>query len=269
MMKWRLDILADRISDSGATVNNGGVIAADATSFTASDGSLLTVNGFIKIGSEVMKVTNISTNTITVTRGIEGTTAAEQANSATIYDIALPEKRECIFASARIVGYKNNLPVFDDMSIFNNNLDETYILYKYNDSHASPTGLTGEELKVKNVDYGSKTVEFDTTLDLSEADFSDYLVSPKRYWLIVEILNIGGAHGWQDDSSSTVYLSDKSYLRGVGISEKGTYGVTWNESLYNDGRYNNSWNLDTYNIVDEGAVELQTDFDLDRDWETP
>lgn len=260
MMKWRLDILADRISDSGATVNNGGVIAADATSFTASDGSLLTVNGFIKIGSEVMKVTNISTNTITVTRGIEGTTAAEQANSATIYDIALPEKRECIFASARIVGYKNNLPVFDDMSIFNNNLDETYILYKYNDSHASPTGLTGEELKVKNVDYGSKTVEFDTTLDLSEADFSDYLVSPKRYWLIVEILNIGGAHGWQDDSSSTVYLSDKSYLRGVGISEKGTYGVTWNESLYNDGRYNNSWNLDTYNIVDEGAVELQTDF---------
>jgi hypothetical protein len=261
MIKYRLDILNDRVSASGATVNNGGVIAADATSFTASDGSLLTDEGFIKIGSEVMKVTNISSNTITVTRGIQGTTAAEQSNGATINNIALPEARECIFASARIVGYKNNLPVFDDMSIFNNNLDETYILYQYNDSYTNPTGLgTGITLKVKNIDYGNKTVEFDSTIDLSENDFSDYLISPQRYWLIVEILNIGGAHGWQDDSSSTVYLSDKSYLRGIGISEKGTYGVTWNESLFNDGRYINSWNLDTYNVVDEGAVELQTDF---------
>ena len=56
-----------------------------ATSLDVDDGSALTVNTYIKIGGEVIGITNISTNTLTVVRGQLGTTAQAMLDNAKIF----------------------------------------------------------------------------------------------------------------------------------------------------------------------------------------
>ena len=56
-----------------------------ATDFTAEASHSILVGMTLQIGSEKMYVSGVSTNTITVTRGIGGTTAANQANGSDIY----------------------------------------------------------------------------------------------------------------------------------------------------------------------------------------
>ena len=253
--------------------NDSNAAMADSdTTFKVADASVFTLNGFIKIEDEIMKVTNINTSTevVTVTRAIEGTTAVEHAHATNIFDVAMPESRECIFASCRILSQKNNFDLMvDDLSIFNNNDGEEYILYKYNDSHANPTSGFPKTLTVKNIDNSDGSISFNQKFRLDTP--GDYLISPKRFWLMVEIMNVGGAHGYQNDTANTQYLSEKSYLNAVGLVEKGTYGVTWNEFKYNDGQDINTWNLDTTNITEgEGTVVLD-DFgfgEYDKDNQT-
>ena len=69
------------------TINEGGT-------FSNSDGTLtvtssnpthqIAANDFILIGSEILKVTNVSTNDLSVTRAQKGTTATTHANGATV-----------------------------------------------------------------------------------------------------------------------------------------------------------------------------------------
>ena len=56
-----------------------------ATAFTAEASHSILVGMTLQIGSEKMYVSGVSTNTITVTRGIGGTTAANQANGSDIF----------------------------------------------------------------------------------------------------------------------------------------------------------------------------------------
>ena len=73
------------------TINNGGVMLVGATSVTlTSTASLPLTNGKLRIGSEDMSYTTNTTGTNTIsgiTRGINGTTAAEHANGSTVTDI--------------------------------------------------------------------------------------------------------------------------------------------------------------------------------------
>ena len=259
LMKFRVPLIDTRIFDSTATVNNGGVISAIASSFDVSDGTKIIKNGYIKIESEVMKVTDITSNTITVDRGIEGTDNVEHPDSEAINLIALPEKRECIFASARVISQSNSLGLsVDNIGIFQNHQNTEFILYKYNDSHAAPTSGYPKTLTLREIDNANGVIKFNESFTLDNP--GDYLISQKKFWLMVEVMNIGGAHGYQDDTVNTVYLPEKSYLNGVGISEKGTYGVTWNEFKYNDGANLNKWNLDTQNILEDSGNIVLDDY---------
>lgn len=58
------------------------IIDTTGTSVTATDGTMYQPGDVIEIGSERVEVTSISTNTLTVIRGVEGTTAATAANGA-------------------------------------------------------------------------------------------------------------------------------------------------------------------------------------------
>jgi len=237
--------------------NSNAAMAVSDTTFKVADASVFTLNGFIKMADEIMKVTNINTSTevVTVTRGVEGTDALEHAHNTSIFDVAMPESRECIFASARVLAQPNSTKlIIDNPAVFNNEDDEEYILYKYNDSHSNPTSGFPKTLTVRKLEEATRTVSFDQSFILDEP--GKYLISPKRFWLIVEIMNTGGAHGYQNDTVNTKYLSEKSYLNAVGISEKGTYGVTWNEYKFNDGGYINKWDLDTTNINQQGVIVL-------------
>ena len=71
-------------ADTGADLNEGGTLAAASTSFTVTDGSLISAGQTLLVESEQMFVRQVSTNTVTAVRGVNGTTAASHADSTDI-----------------------------------------------------------------------------------------------------------------------------------------------------------------------------------------
>jgi hypothetical protein len=72
------------------TMNNGGNMLVGATSVVLTDSSIFPASGKIRIGSEDMEYTTntTATNTISgITRGINGTSAAEHTDGSTVTDI--------------------------------------------------------------------------------------------------------------------------------------------------------------------------------------
>jgi hypothetical protein len=87
------------------------------TSIVVVDGSIFRVNDVIKIGDELLKVTAVATNTLTVVRGYASTTAAAVADQAKV-EFQFSEGVEG--ADARAARYKaraqksNKTQIFDD-----------------------------------------------------------------------------------------------------------------------------------------------------------
>lgn len=74
LFKW----LNDELEDRWDQVNNGAGYASGATSIVVDDGTLFTNEDLVKVPrtGEVMSVTSVSTNTLTVERGVGATAAA-------------------------------------------------------------------------------------------------------------------------------------------------------------------------------------------------
>jgi hypothetical protein len=95
---------------------NGAKLVSD-TSIVVVDGSIFRANDVIKIGEELLKVTAVSTNTLTVVRGYAGTVAAAIADQAKV-EFQFVEGVEG--ADARAARYKaraaksNKTQIFDD-----------------------------------------------------------------------------------------------------------------------------------------------------------
>ena len=66
------------------TINEGGTFSNSDTTLTVTSGTGIVANDFILIDSEILKVTNVSTNDLTVTRAQSGTEASTHANGATV-----------------------------------------------------------------------------------------------------------------------------------------------------------------------------------------
>ena len=81
-----LDSGKQTIGTSAATaINNGSGYNTTATSMVVDNGGNLTDDTYIKIGDEILLITNISTNTLTVERAKFGTTAASIVDDASVY----------------------------------------------------------------------------------------------------------------------------------------------------------------------------------------
>ena len=65
-------------------LNNGAIASVTATSLTVDDGSWFKVDDTIFFGTEVARVTNISTNTLTIERALFGSTAIALSNDEPI-----------------------------------------------------------------------------------------------------------------------------------------------------------------------------------------
>ena len=93
--------------DSGTDVNNASGYTATDTSLVVDDGSKFGIAQTILIGSEQLYITNIATNTLTVTRGVNGTTAATIADNADInlYRYPDPIVQACL-AQASLLWYR-------------------------------------------------------------------------------------------------------------------------------------------------------------------
>tara|TARA_R100000388_G_scaffold49786_1_gene37261 strand:- start:38 stop:2176 length:2139 start_codon:yes stop_codon:yes gene_type:complete len=66
------------------TVNEGGTFSDSDTTLTVTSGTGIATNDLILIDNEILKVTNVSTNDLTVTRAQSGTEASTHANGATV-----------------------------------------------------------------------------------------------------------------------------------------------------------------------------------------
>ena len=68
------------------TVNEGGTFLASDTTLTVLNASAAGIvnNDYIRVGNEIMQVTNVSTNDLTVTRGAFGTTATDHTDGSTV-----------------------------------------------------------------------------------------------------------------------------------------------------------------------------------------
>lgn len=360
IIQWNFDRRIDSLS--GITVNNNPLPAGGFTlnvPTITSGTTTLAVNNFIKIGSEIMKITAINGTAITIERGQDGTTATSHNNGAQVSLVSLPEKRESIFASARVLKViDSNTVQVDSTQLFNLKTNEEYILYIYDDSHSSPT--TGFPKTLQVVSTEEDEVTFVTRHGIDPESEFKFLISPKKYWLMVEIHNFTDgpldrrdisqssngrsvifektAYTNPNNSDSVVlineplnttetvinftqgdnigiikgdvitiddekmlvtvvdsssnpstigvvrgvfgttvtthakksivfmtprrYLPEKNYdsavlLTGLPDDSHSSLGATFNETLYNDGEYINSWDLDPFVKTDDTAIDLK------------
>lgn len=87
----KFEWMSDRLNSNLATVA-GAKLAADTSITVASgDGDKFRVNAVVVAGEEYMKVTAVSGDTITVTRGFDGTVAADLADGAELRIVARPQ----------------------------------------------------------------------------------------------------------------------------------------------------------------------------------
>ena len=66
------------------TINEGGTFSNSDTTLTVTSGTGIATNDLILIDNEILKVTNVATNDLTVTRAQLGTEASTHANGATV-----------------------------------------------------------------------------------------------------------------------------------------------------------------------------------------
>ena len=85
--------------DNTGAVLSGAIASTTATTFDVDDGTLIEVGWSLLVDSEQMFVTDVSTNTVTVKRGNNGTTAATHADEATVYVYTPPMDVEQAVAS--------------------------------------------------------------------------------------------------------------------------------------------------------------------------
>ena len=74
------------------------------TTVAVDDGTQFAIGQTLMIGNEQMLITNISTNNLTVTRAINGTTAAAHADNSDVYILRWPAsvERAALIQTSRI-----------------------------------------------------------------------------------------------------------------------------------------------------------------------
>lgn len=73
--------------DSGANINEGGTFSATDVTLTVTDGTKFTAGDGIQIDNEILRVSSITGNDLTVVRGIQSTTATTHTDATDIYII--------------------------------------------------------------------------------------------------------------------------------------------------------------------------------------
>jgi hypothetical protein len=86
------------------------ITSASATTLTATNGALWSPGMTVLIGSEQMHVQSVSGNTITVTRGVNGTTAATALISAAVQAYTYPVANEAALLMASLLFRRKDTP---------------------------------------------------------------------------------------------------------------------------------------------------------------
>jgi hypothetical protein len=92
------------VTSTTATATLGEDLDTSETDVDVSDGTAFAAGQIIRIDSEDMPIDSIATNTLTVRRGQNGTTAATHDNGAAITILTAPEdiKEACLLQASRL-----------------------------------------------------------------------------------------------------------------------------------------------------------------------
>lgn len=106
---WGFNKLAEH---SGSLLNDGTDINATDTAVVVDDGTDFAIGQTIELDSEQMLITDISSDTLTVVRALNGTTGASHLDDVDIYILRWPApvERACLITTARIIA---RVPTFE------------------------------------------------------------------------------------------------------------------------------------------------------------
>ena len=164
------------IEDAGTstTMNQGGTLASGGTTLTVTSAASLGVstNDYLKIADEILRVTGISGNDLTVTRGQLETTAAAQTDGQTVTKLTVTAAKTQINESTS-TGVA--VPIIRNIEEYESNVETASNAWKYAARHP---GLYGNSLRVLVTDAGPDQIlslaqptgsewEFQTTTDVS------------------------------------------------------------------------------------------------------
>ena len=164
------------IEDAGTstTMNQGGTLAAGGTTLTVTSVATLgvTINDYVKISDEILRVTAIAGNDLTVTRGQLETTAAAQTDGQTVTKLAVTASKTSIneTTSTGVAA-----PIIKSIEEYEANVESGSNSWKY---AARNPGIYGNSVRVVATDAGADQIlslnqpttsewEFDTVTSVS------------------------------------------------------------------------------------------------------
>jgi hypothetical protein len=110
--------MSDKFSNNGESQLNGSINDSVTSLVVDSASTFPTTGNFrIKIDDEILLVTAVSTNTFTVTRGAESTTAASHADNAPVYGVLTAGALNTIlngYQNANVGNYSQSLGGYDN-----------------------------------------------------------------------------------------------------------------------------------------------------------
>ena len=174
-------------------------------------------------------------------------------------------KRECIYASARIIKVIDQYTLeVDEPDVLRMPKDETFVVYQYGAAAADINRV--KELTI--VEESGSKFTFQKPHGVDITNIQTFLISPERFWVVFEIYNIGASiYGGRGANTTHVPLPDKSYESAIMVTGAQTAGATYNETLFNDGKDINKRQLEFFEKRDDNSIVF-ADYgfgDLDND----
>lgn len=112
--------------DDSDSINEGGAFSATDTTLTVSDGSKFTAGDYIQIDDEVLYVSAVSTNDLTVSRAQVGTRAAAHDDSTTIYILMQTDDDYLSYELPTGLYHINGVRIVDPGTTLSTQTDENY-----------------------------------------------------------------------------------------------------------------------------------------------
>ena len=162
------------------------------------------------------------------------------------------EKRECIYASARIIRIIDEYTLeVDEPDVLRMPKDETFVVYKYGAAASSSNRVSGLTI----VEESGRKFTFQKPHGVDISNIQTFLISPERFWVVFEIYNIGTSiYGGRGANTTHVPLPDKSYESAIMVTGAQTAGATYNETLFNDGKDINKRQLEFFEKRDDNSI---------------
>ena len=215
------------IEDAGTstTMNQGGTLAAGGTTLTVTSVASLGVstNDYIKIADEILRISGISGNDLTVARGALETTAASQTDGQTVTRLAVTAAKTTINETTS-TGV--TVPIIRNLEEYEANVESGSNAWKWGSRHP---GTYGNSLRVVTTDAGPDQIlslaqpssaewEFQTT---SAVAYSAANATAKIYrYTVVATLDAPSISG--DFNTGEFWRAETDAASPVGIAVQGT-----------------------------------------------